>query len=67
MEIADSMRVRDIMTPTIFTVTENSPAAEVVKRMCEFKVHQLFVVDDDDSLVGVISALDIVRNLAPAT
>ncbi len=66
-EIVDSTRVRDIMTPTIFTVNENSSAAEVVKRMCELKVHQLFVVDDDDSLVGVISALDIVRSLAPAT
>jgi CBS domain-containing protein len=67
IEIADSTRVRDIMTPTIFTVNENSSAAEVVKRMCELKVHQLFVVDDDDSLVGVIAALDIVRSLAPAT
>ncbi len=66
-EIVDSTRVRDIMTPTIFTVNESSSAAEVVKRMCELKVHQLFVVDDDDSLVGVISALDIVRSLAPAT
>jgi CBS domain-containing protein len=67
IEIVDSTRVRDIMTPTIFTVNENSSAAEVVKRMCELKVHQLFVVDDDDSLVGVISALDIVRSLEPAT
>lgn len=67
IEIADSTRVRDIMTPTIFTVNENSSAAEVVKRMCELKVHQLFVVDDYNSLVGVISALDIVRCLAPAT
>jgi len=67
IEVVDSARVRDIMTPTIFTVNQNSSAAEVVKRMCELKVHQLFVVDDDDSLVGVISALDIVRSLAPAT
>ncbi len=64
--IANSMHVRDIMTPTIFTVTVNTSATDVVKRMCEFKVHQLFVVDDDDALVGVISALDIVRCLAPA-
>jgi len=67
IEIADSTLVRDIMTPTIFTVTTNTPAADVVKRMCELKVHHLFVVDDDDSLVGVISSLDIVRCLTPAT
>jgi CBS domain-containing protein len=64
---ADSTLVRDIMTPTMFTVTVNTPAADAVKRMCDLKVHQLFVVDDEDSLVGVISALDIVRCLAPRT
>lgn len=67
IEIADSTRVRDIMTPTIFTVNVNTSAADVVKRMCELKVHQLFVVDDDNSLVGVISALDIVRSLIATT
>lgn len=63
LSIADSTCVRDIMTPTIFTVNVNTSAADVVKRMCELKVHQLFVVDDDDALIGVISALDIVRSL----
>jgi CBS domain-containing protein len=67
IEIAYSTLVRDIMTPTLFTVTVTTPATDVVKRMCELKVHHLFVVDEDDSLVGVISALDIVRCLTPAT
>lgn len=65
IEIADSTSVSDIMTPTVFTVRMSTPAADVVKRMCELKVHQLFVVDDEDALVGVVSALDIVRNLTP--
>jgi CBS domain-containing protein len=64
IEIADSTRVRDIMTPTVFTVRVDTRAADVVKRMCELKVHQLFVVDGDNALVGVISALDIVRRLS---
>ena len=67
IEIADSTLVRDIMTPTIFTVNMNTAAADVVKRMCDLRVHQLFVVDDDDSLVGVVAALDIVRCLTRAT
>jgi predicted transcriptional regulator len=67
IEIVDSTLVRDIMTPTLFTVNVNTATSDVVKRMCELKVHHLFVVDDDDSLVGVISSLDIVRCLAPAT
>ncbi|HTU19261.1 MAG TPA: CBS domain-containing protein [Gemmataceae bacterium] len=65
IEIADSTSVSDIMTPTVFTVRMNTPVVDVVKRMCELKVHQLFVVDEEDSLIGVISALDIVRNLTP--
>jgi CBS domain-containing protein len=67
IEIADSTLVRDIMTPTIFTVSTDTTTADVVKRMCEMKVHQLFVVDEDNALVGVITALDIVRNLTPTT
>ena len=63
IEIADSTRVRDIMTPAVFTVSVATPAVDVVKRMCELKVHQLFVVDEDNALIGVISALDIVRRL----
>ena len=63
IEIADSTCVRDIMTPTVFTVKMSTPAADVVKRMCDLKVHHLFVVDDDDSLIGVVSAVDIVRCL----
>lgn len=67
IEIADSTSVADIMTPTIFTVSISTPAADVVRRMCELKVHQLFVVDQDNALVGVISALDIVRLLRTQT
>ena len=65
IEIADATRVRDIMTPTVFTASTTTSAADVVKQMVELKVHQLFVVDEDDALVGVISALDIVRRLTP--
>ena len=67
IEIADSTSVSDIMTPTVFTVRTTTAAADVIKRLCELKVQQLFVVDEMDSLVGVISALDIVRHLTPRT
>lgn len=67
IEIADSTLVGDIMTPTVFTVRMNTSAVDVVNRLCQLKVHQLFVVDETDSLVGVISALDIVRHLTLMT
>ena len=63
VEVVDPTRVRDIMTPTVFTVGLRTTAAQVVEQMLNLKVHQLFVVDDDGILVGVISSLDVLRHL----
>jgi CBS domain-containing protein len=63
VERADPSQVRDIMTPIVFSVAPNAPAANVVEEMLALKVHRLFVVDDDRVLVGVISALDILQRL----
>lgn len=62
---ADAERVRDIMTPAVFCVTPEAPASRVVREMIDLKVHRLFVVDGRGTLVGVISALDLLRHLAP--
>jgi CBS domain-containing protein len=63
VEVVDPTKVRDIMTPVVFTVGLNTPAAKVVEQMLNMKVHQLFVVDEDLALVGVISSLDVLRHL----
>jgi CBS domain-containing protein len=59
----DSALVRDIMTPVLFSVAPDTPAARVVAEMVSLQINRLFVVDGDGSLVGVISALDILRRL----
>jgi CBS domain-containing protein len=59
----DGTVVRDIMTPMVFSVSPEAPAAKVVEQMLAMKFHRLFVVDDDGILVGVISALDILQRL----
>jgi CBS domain-containing protein len=51
------------MTPAIFTVSLKTPAREVIRRMLELKVHHLFVIDEDQAPVGVISPLDVLRHL----
>ncbi len=51
------------MTPVVFTVGLETPAAKVVEQMLNMKVHHLFVVDDDLALIGVISSLDVLRHL----
>jgi CBS domain-containing protein len=65
VEKADQTQVRDIMTPTVFSVAPDTSAPVVVGHLLALKVHRLFVVDEDGILVGVISALDILRALQP--
>jgi CBS domain-containing protein len=55
--------VCDVMTPTVFCVRPETPAAKVVEKMLALKVRRLFVVDGDGILTGVISAFDVLREL----
>jgi len=63
VENVDKTRVRDLMTPAVFSVTPDAPADKVVKEMLALRVHRLFVVDSNGVLVGVVSALDVLRHL----
>ena len=65
MRTADESLVGDLMTPTVFTVRLDAPSAQVVEDMLALRVHRLFVVDDGGVLVGVVTATDILRRLAP--
>ena len=64
IEIVDRTSVAEIMTPTVFTVVSETPVPEVVRKMLDLKVHHLFVADREGTLIGVISACDILRCLA---
>lgn len=69
VEEVDPTPVSDIMTPVVFAVPLDMSADQVVAYMLSLHVHQLFVVDPDGALVGVISTLDILRRMkkhAPA-
>lgn len=56
-------RVRDIMTPVVFQVPQDATVRRVMAEMVELNVHRLFVVDETGALVGVLTALDILRLL----
>jgi CBS domain-containing protein len=66
IELTDATRVREIMTPTVLSVPTDAPLSRVLADFLAFKVHHLFVVDNDGVLVGVISTFDILRHLQPA-
>jgi CBS domain-containing protein len=55
--------VRDIMTPEIFCVRAETPAAKLNEKLTGLKVRRLFVVDHDNVLIGVVSAFDVLQKL----
>jgi CBS domain-containing protein len=65
VEKVDRTRVRDLMTPAVFCVSPETPAAKVVADLVALNVHRLFVIDGNGVLVGVISSQDILRHLRP--
>jgi CBS domain-containing protein len=59
----DPTRVRDLMTPVVFSVAPETPALQVIKDMLAHKVHHLFVVGAGGVLLGIISTVDVLRRL----
>jgi CBS domain-containing protein len=59
----DQTRVAHIMTPAVFSVTPDTPAATVVREMVTLEIHRLFVVNRDGDLVGVLGVSDILQHL----
>lgn len=54
--------VRDIMTPVIFSVSENARFAEMADTMVGGRVHRL-IVTDGDRVAGIVTTLDLLRGL----
>ncbi len=59
----EGLTVSDIMTPTVFTIPDDTPIDEIAKTMIAGRVHRLFVTEDDE-VVGIVAALDLLKVLA---
>jgi CBS domain-containing protein len=56
--------VEDIMTADLMAVYADDSALAAATKMAEHDVHRMFVLDKDRKLVGVVSALDVVKAVA---
>jgi len=63
VEAVDRTRVRDVMTPVVFSIRPDAPSRKVIEEMLNLRVHRLFVIDAEGVLVGVIAMSDILRRL----
>jgi CBS domain-containing protein len=62
--VADETGVGEIMTPAAYAISERTPLAQAAALMAYEAVVRLPVVSDRGEVVGLLSALDIVRWLA---
>ena len=60
VEENESLPVREIMTPTIYTVPEDTALAEIAKAMVAGRIHRLLVTRGS-RLVGIITTLDMLK------
>lgn len=59
----DSVRVEDVMTPALVTVTRAMGVNETIRLMETYGVRRLPVVDDDGALIGIVSSGDLLELL----
>ena len=56
--------VADAMTPALLSVAPDDPVAEVVALMIAHRAHRVLVLSDAGALVGIVTTIDVLRELA---
>lgn len=57
----ETVKVAEVMTAPVISVHEEDTLFEVLYRMSHHRIHRVGVVDDQNSLVGLINESDIIR------
>jgi len=59
--------VGDVMTPVVHTASPDAPVADLARLMADKRVHRM-IVTEDEKVVGLVSAMDLLKviTLAPA-
>ena len=58
---AEQIRVNEVMTTPVISVRENDTLFEVLYQMSKHRIHRIGVVDENNTLVGLINESDIIR------
>ena len=59
------MKVKDVMKTTLILIHKDTPYCDVAKILHDNKISGAPVIDDDGSLVGIISEKDLFRVMYP--
>ena len=58
----EDLQVRDVMTRGVVTIPVGSKLTDVVRAMCENRIHALVVADEAGEARGVITKVDILQH-----
>ncbi len=61
---SEARQVKELMTYEVATIRADQSLADACKEMARLQVHHLPVVDGRDTVVGIVSAFDVVSALA---
>jgi CBS domain-containing protein len=64
LRIALQERIATIMTADVLSVEVETDASEIIELMLEHKIGAVPVTDADGSLVGIVSYIDVLRELS---
>ncbi len=59
--------VSDTMTPEVYSIGTDTPVLQIIEKLLSENVNRLFVIDREGTLVGVVTALDVIRSLRRCT
>jgi CBS-domain-containing membrane protein len=59
----NQLRVRDLMTPGVMAIAQDTPVRAIVEELLGHKVRQLFVVDCSGVEIGSVNAVDVLQKL----
>lgn len=62
LEESETLMARDIMTPFVYRVEEDTPVRELAEILVSGRIHRLFVTRNE-KITGVVSALDILKTM----
>lgn len=60
IESESIVTVKDLMTPLVFWVTQNTPIREAAEMMLKGHIHRVLVTEDN-KLVGIVTTMDMLK------
>ncbi len=59
------MQARDIMSPNVITISEQATIQEAARKLADYRISGMPVLDSEQRVVGIVSEIDIINKPGP--